>query len=167
LLGPVVLAVLFLQPVLTGAYHLLPRRCEGVWSGFIAESQAQRFIDDRLCDEIRPTLRYLRRNVQPGDVLFVDRSAQQLFVFYREQFGLTDLVWVEGNARLTVPREYYAELEQMRGQPRVWYLLTRASLEESSEAAGEPRAKLWLDGRATLLDRYERDATALYLYQFG
>jgi hypothetical protein len=165
LLGPALLIVLFLQPVLVGAYHLLPRRCDGPQFLFNADSEAQRFINARLCDEIRPALAFLARHAQPGDVLYVDDTAKRIILFYVEQYGLDKLTIVETALQdIETPQDYYAALNQLRGEPRAWYLLTRVSLDDPG--FGEPRAKIWLDGRARLLTSFERGATAVYLYQF-
>jgi uncharacterized membrane protein len=90
-------------------------------------------------EELRPVIAYVRSHQQPGDRLYVYRSAKQQFFYYAPRYGYapTDyvvgkLAMVSGNSRKPKlsekgVKQTKQEVERFKGNPRVWFLFCRAS----------------------------------------
>ena len=74
--------------------------------------------------DVRPALAYLRSQWRAGDRLYVYWGAWQAASFYAARYGFHEADMVFGNCHVRRPRELLAELDQLRGPPRVWVLAT-------------------------------------------
>ena len=61
---------------------------------------------------------------EPQDAVYVFFGAGQAFHYYARRYGLTMENTVVGRCSLEKPREYLHQIDQFRGKPRVWILLT-------------------------------------------
>jgi len=78
-------------------------------------------------EPVRPALERLRERRRPGDTVYVFYGAAPAFRFYAPLFGFADLPPGEivfGSCGRDEPRRVLAELDALRGRPRVWVLVT-------------------------------------------
>lgn len=75
--------------------------------------------------ETRPVLAALANRWQPGDRLYVYFGAQKAAEFYGTRLGFRD--WVSAGCHREEPRAYFREIDQFRGQPRVWFFYTHSA----------------------------------------
>jgi hypothetical protein len=59
-----------------------------------------------------------------GDAVYVFFGAGQAFHYYAQRYGLTMDNTVIGRCSIERPDQYLHQLDQFRGKPRVWILLT-------------------------------------------
>ena len=78
--------------------------------------------------DLRPVLRGILRNAQPGDRLYVYYGARQAFDLYRKQFPFADSLIARGDCHRPEWREYLRELDTLRGSGRLWVLMVRPTL---------------------------------------
>jgi hypothetical protein len=76
--------------------------------------------------ESRPVLEALARRWKPGDRLYVYPGAKYAAEFYGRRLGLNDFVVAECHRE--DPRAYFREIDQFRGQARVWFFYTHSAL---------------------------------------
>jgi hypothetical protein len=111
-------------------------------------------------EDVKPVLAHLRNHWRPGDRLYVHHQALPAFHFYASTYDLSSRNVIFGTCRYDNPREYLTQLDQLRGEQRVW-LLT------SHDYYGEVPLMLgYLDAIGSQLDAYvansRRPATAQY-----
>lgn len=85
---------------------------------------AENFINPRLFEHITPTMTYLAKVRQPGDSIYVYPGAVPAFRFYAEQYGFEEDEYVAGTGYGVEIEHYMQEIDQFRGQPRVWVLFS-------------------------------------------
>jgi hypothetical protein len=76
--------------------------------------------------DVRPALAYLRSQWRAGDRLYVYWGAWQATSFYAARYGFHEADMVFGDCHVRRPRQLLAELDQLRGRPRVWVLATHS-----------------------------------------
>jgi len=85
-------------------------------------------------EELRPVIRYVAAHRRPGDAIYVYYGAEQAFRYYAPRFGLTSAAYQVGHCARDDWRAYTAELDALRGHPRVWLVLahpfSRAGIDE-------------------------------------
>jgi uncharacterized membrane protein len=82
-------------------------------------------------EEIRPVLAYIRDHKQPGDKLYIFYISDVPFRYYQNRFGLekdrlglADMPLILGQPGDRDPSLYRTDLARLRGQGRVWVLIT-------------------------------------------
>ena len=73
-------------------------------------------------ENIAPALDYLRLHAQPSDARYVYYGAVPAFEFYAARDRLDSADVVLGGCHRSDARAYLAELDALRGRPRVWLL---------------------------------------------
>jgi 4-amino-4-deoxy-L-arabinose transferase-like glycosyltransferase len=107
--GAFVLALLLFQPVAGATNHMLRPRAR---------------------QDVRPIMAYVRDNRQPGDVIYVYHHQRESFQYYAPRYGLNEGDYILGiDARDETKRradwgEYQRDLDQLRGNARVWVLFS-------------------------------------------
>jgi hypothetical protein len=76
--------------------------------------------------DVRPALAYLQSHWRAGDRLYVYWGAWQAASFYAARYGFHEADMVFGDCHVRRPRQLLAELDQLRGQQRVWVLATHS-----------------------------------------
>jgi hypothetical protein len=76
--------------------------------------------------ETRPVLEQLVSRSRPGDRFYVYRAADHAMNFYGRPLGLSG--WVTAECHREEPQAYFRELDQFRGQSRVWFFYTHSAL---------------------------------------
>ncbi len=85
-------------------------------------------IHPDLHDHLKPVLAHLVTSRSSGDKIYVHQASNAAFVFYAPQFGLTQDDYIEGIDSRKDPFKYGADIEQLRGQPRVWFLFSQTCI---------------------------------------
>lgn len=83
------------------------------------------FLKPKYYEHIRPSMKYLQENWQPGDAMFVSNGAKAQFEYYAPIYGLTNAQYISS------PREDYQnpdnllrEIDSFKGKSRVWVLFS-------------------------------------------
>jgi hypothetical protein len=108
-LGTVLLAVLAGAPIFAIAGALPPSRIQ----------------------HVRPLMAQVSEQLHPGDRIYVYSGAGLAFSYYAPRFGIRREVAIVGRCALGNPRNYFRELDKLRGQKRVWLVATH------EQASGE------------------------------
>lgn len=103
LTGMLLIGSLLLYPVGSACYYLIHPRTD---------------------QEIKPVLRYVEEHSQEGDTLYVYYGAKSAFTYYARRFNLVYGNMVEGIASREDWNGYMRDLEQLRGNARVWVLFS-------------------------------------------
>lgn len=120
-------------------------------------------------EDIGPALEYVRRYAQPQDVRYVYYGAAPAFEFYAAGDGLDATQYVLGGCHRSDARAYLAELDALRGRPRVWLLFAhelprlreRALMLRYLDAIGSARDSMIVDGRDV-----DGKPSRVYLYRY-
>jgi hypothetical protein len=73
---------------------------------------------------LRPVVEHIVARRESGDAVYVFYGAGQAFHYYADRYGLKLDTTVMGRCSVGAPREYLRQLDQLRGRPRVWVVLT-------------------------------------------
>jgi hypothetical protein len=73
---------------------------------------------------LRPVVAHLFARREPEDAVYVFFGAGQAFHYYAQRYRLTMDNAVVGSCSVEKPRQYLHQIDQFRGKPRVWILLT-------------------------------------------
>ncbi len=139
--GPLLVALLLFHPLVLAGHQLLapPER-----------------------EELRPVAQYLQDHRQAGDLVYVYYGAQFALRYYAPRVGLRARDVVTGVAARTAWARYVEDLQQLRGQPRVWVLFSHVY---ARSGVDEERLFLHhLDAMGARLDQFLRTGAAVYLY---
>jgi hypothetical protein len=114
--------------------------------------------------EIRPTLEYLGKHYEAGDIVYVACGSHTHYLYYRERCGLTNAEifmgsWPTGvESRLRI----FKEVTKLLGRRRVWLLVVgyKADVERSSYVA-------YFDFLGKRKETFEVSETGVYLYDLS
>jgi hypothetical protein len=138
MMGILLLGLLFLYPVQSAGSYL---------------------VHARTVEEIKPAMAYLRAREERGDTVYVYREAWPTFKYYSGRYGFAAGSYVGG---ISVSdngwKKYAADLDRLRGKPRVWILFSHIVGDEVDFASH------YLDSRGTRLDSFMSDGAGVYLY---
>ncbi len=95
-----------------------------------AAMRCMEFKEPLECEEIRPLMRIMARQRQPGDAIYVYYAAKEAFEFYSPRFGFTSSDVVQGLRWRKEPKHYLEDLLQFRGRPRRWVIFSHPVLHE-------------------------------------
>ncbi len=125
-----------------------------------------------LREEIRPVIEYVQAHQQENDKLYVFQSGNSQFLFYVDRYGYTpdeyilgidDLDGYDGKGVSAQERErYLRDLDQLRGNPRVWVLFSHAWVNEENDLV-----QGHLNCLGNILDSYEATGASVYLYDLS
>ncbi len=119
------------------------------------------FKPNYIREEIKPVMAYLRDHRQDGDVLYLYWAAQYAFEYYQDRYGFDKDDYVAGTAAVGDFEAYTADLEELRGNVRVWVLF-------SHDVWGESRFFLGrLDTVGRRLDSFYTVGAMVHLYDLG
>jgi hypothetical protein len=145
LIGGTLIVLMFLHPVMWAGYHVIEPRYE---------------------EEIKPELRYLQENRQPGDVIYVYYGAKPAFTYYSRRFGwdLPECCIIGARSRDDWDG-YDRDLRRLRGHRRVWIIF--AHIYNWKSVDERVLFLHYLDNIGTQLDGFETFGAAIYLYDLS
>jgi hypothetical protein len=108
----------------SGAAPLLAVLLAGIMLYAPFMTSAENFIQPKYAEHIRPTMAYLQSNRKPGDVLYVYYWAIPAFRYYAPRYGFVETDFMAGNQHQNDPSGLLAEIDQLKGHPRVWILFS-------------------------------------------
>lgn len=132
----------------------------------------QSYITPKYFEHIRPTMEHLRDSWKEGDALFVSYGALPAFRYYAPFYGLEGIAYEYGQRQdYRDPQNILRRLDPLRGQPRVWILLThvyekgnfneRDFILNGLDQAWEKRREFRMPGTSVFLYLYDmRNAPA-------
>ena len=94
------IAMILFHPILSSAYHVLKPRTR---------------------EEVDVVLKYINNNWQEGDVLYIQHFGVDQFNFYKNKMGVEFKNTIVG-AHNQSSAEVTADLDQLKGKGRVWFL---------------------------------------------
>ena len=142
--APVVIALVLAQPVATAA---------------------SRLIHPKVIEDVRPAIAYIRSHQRPGDVWYVYHFARFQFQYYAERQGLPMQDVRIGDDCASDTACYLAELDRLRGNPRVWILFSH--IWTGNGVNEEDLFVSHLDSMGTRLDQYRAMQARAYLYDLS
>jgi hypothetical protein len=92
---------------------------QSTWVGF----------DERRRQDFRSVLQYVDSHWRPGDRLYVYYAAGQQFLYYAPRYRFTADEYTIGSCSRGRGITYLKELDRLRGQARVWILMSRYTIE--------------------------------------
>jgi uncharacterized membrane protein len=133
-------------------------------AGFLLYSplivSAERFVSPKYPEHIRPAMAYLNANLKPGDALYVYNWALPAYRYYARP----GTEYVAGGLHTDAPQALLSELEQFKGQPRVWILFSHVY------ESGEYNEKDWMLDYLNQIGERKRQfiepGTSVYLYLY-
>src|SRR5271157_431134 len=75
-------------------------------------------------EDIKPVLSYIRENYQSTDLIYVYYSAYPAFEFYAPAYGFDPKYDIDGIKSRNDPQKYLADVDQLKGNARVWFVFT-------------------------------------------
>ena len=125
------------------------------------------FIKPELNQEIRPVIEYIQTHRKPSDAIYIYQSGQPSFRYYAGKYGFSENDYIIGEHRMFFSPSRFSqegldllnrEVEQFRGQPRVWFLISNSwDIEETTFVD-------YLNQRGKELDKFAQKDTTAYLY---
>ncbi|MFL5384298.1 MAG: hypothetical protein ACJ8GN_17385 [Longimicrobiaceae bacterium] len=125
-----------------------------------------------LRSEVRPLLAFAAAHRRPGDVMYVVYSGQAVFEYYAPRYGWSARNTVPGVCARFRPERYLADLDRLRGRPRVWVLFTRGGAVPLRDRPGllfdeQKLMTSYLDAIGHRLDDRVAIGASLYLYDLA
>jgi hypothetical protein len=144
-IGVILVGLMFLHPVMWAGYHVFNPRYE---------------------EEIKPELRYLQENRQPGDVIYVYYGAKPAFTYYSRRYGWdVDDCCIIGARSRDDWDGYRQDLEQLRGHRRVWIVFSH--IYDWKDVDDRVLFLQLLDDIGKRSDGFETHGAAIYLYDLS
>ena len=115
-------------------------------------------------EEIQPVMRYLDDHYRDGDVVYVYYGALPALDYYSDRYEFPREPYILGVRARTEPERYLADLDQLRGNGRVWVLFSHEHVAAVDEV---PFMLDRLDLLGTRLDSFEEFGASTYLYDLS
>ncbi len=120
-----------------------------------------RVIKPRAPEELRPVMDYVNEHYEPGDVIYVYYASINAFKYYASRFNYTDN-YIPGIEARTNWANYYSDLKNLRGNRRVWIMLSHITKDYGTNE--EELFVSYLDILGTQLDAFRAPGASTYLY---
>jgi hypothetical protein len=118
-----------------------------------------------LVEHIKATMSYMSKRYLRTDVIYVYYGARPAFEFYAPLYGFESADYIIGSSSRKDPSKYIADIEQLEGKRRVWFIFTHNC---SFCTVNEQNFILkHLNKIGSKKDEYISDGTAVYLYDLG
>ncbi|HET9913122.1 MAG TPA: hypothetical protein VFQ13_14600, partial [Anaerolineales bacterium] len=122
------------------------------------------FVQPKTREHIKPTMEYLREARKPGDTIYVYYNTGPAFRFYAPKYGLELENTIIGTDHSSNPEAYYAELDELDGRKRVWFIFSHVyELDEFNE---RDFILAYVDQLGEKVREYRIPATTVYLYLY-
>jgi Dolichyl-phosphate-mannose-protein mannosyltransferase len=116
-------------------------------------------------EDIKLAIRYIQVHQQPGDVWFIYHLARYQYWYYDELYQLSPATVRIGKDCGTDTACYAADLDQLRGDRRVWILFSHIWIGDGIEE--EDMSIQHLDSVGKRLDRFSAHGARAYLYDLS
>ncbi len=121
-------------------------------------------IKPRAPEELRPVLKYLRKERKNSDTIYLYYASINAYNYYKEFFNLTGPV-IYGNPSRENWSNYLEQIKRLKGRNRVWFLFshicTRFGVDE------EKLFISYLDILGSQIKVYKAPGASAYLYDLG
>jgi hypothetical protein len=99
-----------------------PRIVLSILVGFAAYPALHRLPPYHV-EQLRPAFEYVASHRQAGDKLYLLHGAVPAFSYYGPRYELVGSSTVIGSCRSDDPRQYFREIDQLRGSKRAWIII--------------------------------------------
>jgi len=107
---------------LAGASGWFPRVVLSILVGFAAYPVLHQLPPYHV-EHLRPVIEYVASHRQPDDKVYVLHGAVPAFSYYGPRYGLAGSSTIIGTCRTDDPRQYFREIDQLRGSKRAWIII--------------------------------------------
>ncbi len=107
-------------------------------------------------------LSYLAEHRQHEDVLYC-YGGTRAFNYYKERYELDDINYIIGKSRESDLQNLAVDLENLKGNKRVWLLFLNYIKSDSSDS-DERFSLYYMDRIGKRTDTFRNDTASLYLY---
>ncbi|HHP7245273.1 MAG TPA: glycosyltransferase family 39 protein [Elainellaceae cyanobacterium] len=100
-------------------------------------------IKPYMLENIKPVMDYVRDHHQPGDVIYVFQKGKFQFQYYADRYGFTPDEYkigidLDDDLTQTISTQdekvgYRTDINQFKGEPRVWFLVSDSRLRDETE----------------------------------
>ncbi len=122
--------------------------------------------------EIKPVLSYIKKNQQPGDILYIYQRGIYQFQYYAEKYGYQEGDYIIGvddldkydGQELSIAEmtRYEKDLDKLRGNKRVWLLFSHTHI-----PAERRFLNYYLNEIGIRIDTFEKPGSYVYLYDMS
>ncbi len=113
-------------------------------------------------EEIKPVIEYLIDHYQEGDVVYVYYGAIYPLQYYAPYYGLQLNDFIMGSKFRDSPQKYMAEIKQLRGHKRVWFVFSHLFTDEDVDERDVIFSGLYRIGK--MKERYKAPNAYIFLY---
>jgi hypothetical protein len=129
------------------------------------EDAARSLVKPRLVEEIRPVLEYVQKHRTEGDILYCYDDAEPALKYYTSIGKISSMPRIVAVVSREDWTKYWADLDQLRGKPRVWVLFSHVYRDGGAD---EERLFLdYLDRMGARIDSVQAIGAAAYLYDLS
>ncbi len=135
-----------------------------------AAGATRHMFNQRARQNIKPIMKYVAENRQPGDAVYVYYHQRESFLYYAKGHGYGEGEYVIGidprNEKKRLIKELYrTDLDQLRGKSRVWVMFSHV---RSPGGVNEEDAFVaYLDSIGKQLSYHKSHGASAYLYDLG
>jgi hypothetical protein len=123
------------------------------------------FIKPKYFEHIRPSMGFLQEAWRPEDAMYVSNGAVPAFEYYAPMYGLTNGDYITNERDdYKNPANIISQLETLKGQPRVWILMSHVY--ENGEFSERTFILDYLNQYGSRKREFRVPGTSVYLYLF-
>ncbi len=124
------------------------------------------FLKPMVREEIKPVLAYISEHREPGDTIYIHYGAKYQYLYYADRYDLRSMPATADRLKSKNPHVYSFEIDEIKGQKRVWVLFSHTYNEEKIE---EMNGKYLhrLDSAGRRIDSFYSTASSVFLYDLG
>jgi 4-amino-4-deoxy-L-arabinose transferase-like glycosyltransferase len=132
-----------------------------------AAGATRHMFNQRARQNIKPVMKYVAENRQPGDTLYVYYHQRESFLYYAGKYGYKEGEYIIGidprnEKKRLIKEQYRADLDQLRGRGRVWVMFSHV---RSPGGVNEEEAFVgYLDSIGKQLHYHKSHGASVYLY---
>lgn len=138
-------------------------------------SEVFRLIEPRGTEAVRPVVEYMDARRLDGDKIYVYSGAFKAFSYYADRFGIDETEYVIGGRDVFEVigfrdlNVYVDEINQMRGNDRVWFIFSNVSNTRytGGQINEEAFHVFYLDNIGERLDQFRIHRATVYLYDLS
>ncbi len=125
-----------------------------------------RLVKPRPPEEMRPVMEELARSRRDGDATYVYHDAQWPYLWYAREYGVEGAPVVIGQWSENDWERDVADLEQLRGRPRVWLVFSHV-WDARADKTEEDFFLFQLDRMGSRLASHRFEGSSLHLYDLS
>ena len=133
-----------------------------IWIPF--KTSIGEFANPTYREHIKPTLEYLSDSKRDDDLIYIYYNTGPAFRFYAPKFGLDNSNYIIGNDHSNEPHNYSAEVNDLKGNKRVWLLFSH--IYENGNYNEKDIILEFANRVGTKIREYRVPSTSIYLYLY-